>query len=139
MFRQFIGRFRSVIFDIEEYICAIYNAKNKTFNPAVAEIFTEKYANENKIIDFSFLPPCESTLLLHVKLANYVTKLSKTCLGRNFTLPNIQNHGWLDSGAIQWVEEVFPEDYRDCLNMDNEEISYSSDAKTDFETEDDNT
>ena len=49
---------------------SVYNAKNKTVNPARAEIFTKKYANENKIIDLPFLPPCESTLLLHVKRAN---------------------------------------------------------------------
>ena len=46
---------------------SVYNAKNKTANPARAEMFTKKYANENKIIDLSFLPPCESTLLLHLK------------------------------------------------------------------------
>ena len=49
---------------------SVYNAKNKTANPARAEMFTKKYANENKIIDLSFLPPCDSTLPLHVKRAN---------------------------------------------------------------------
>ena len=112
--------------------------KNETVNPARAEIFTSKCGNENKNINLSFLPPCESTLLLHVKRANYVAKLWKTCLDRDLTQPKIQNYGWLDSGAIQCVEEVFPEDYRDCLNMDMEEIAYGSDTSTDSESNDDN-
>ena len=45
--------------------------KNKTVNPGTAEIFTGKHAHEKKIIDSSTVPPCESTLLLHVKRANY--------------------------------------------------------------------
>ena len=45
--------------------------KNKTVNPGRAEIFSGKHAHEKKIIDSSTLPPCESTLPLHVKRANY--------------------------------------------------------------------
>ena len=76
---------------------SVYNAKNKTVNPARAVIFTKEYANENKIIDLPFLPPCESTLLLHVR-EECMAKLWKTYIDRDFTLPNIQNHGRLDSG-----------------------------------------
>ena len=83
----------------------------------------------------SILPPCEWTLLLHVKHVNYVAKLWKTFLDLDFTLLNTQNHGWLDSGAIQWVEEVFLEDYRDCLNLDTEEIACDSDSETDSESD----
>ena len=49
--------------------------KNKTVNPGRTEIFTKKHANENKIIDLLILPPCESTLFLHIKRGNYVAKL----------------------------------------------------------------
>ena len=59
-------------------------------------------------------------------------------IDRDFTLPNIQNHGWLDSGDIQRVEETFPEDYRDCLNMDTEGIAYGSDTEKGSESDDDN-
>ena len=86
----------------------------------------------------SFLPPCESTLLLHVKRADYRVKLWKTCLDLDFNLPNIQSRGCLDSGAIEWVNEVLPEDYRDYLNMDTEEIGYGSDTETDSESDDNN-
>ena len=112
--------------------------KNKTVNPGRAEIFTKKHANENKIIDLPILLPCESTLLLQVKRVNYVAKLWKTCLDLDLTLPSLQNHGWLDSGAMQWVEEVFLEDYCDCLNMHTEEIAYYSDTETDSESDNDN-
>ena len=50
-------------------------------------------------------------------------------------LTNIQNDGWLNSGAIQWVEEVLLEDYRDYLNMDAEEITDGSDRETNFESD----
>ena len=49
-------------------------------------------------------------------------------------LSNIQNHGWLDSGAMQWVKDVFPENHCDCLNMDTEKIAYGSDTETDSES-----
>ena len=138
LYKQFMEVSEALFIDIEEYICAIYNVKKKqTVNPARAEIFTKKHANENKIIDLSFLPPCESTLLLHVKRANYMTKVWKTSLHLDFMLPNIQKHVWLDSGAIQWVDEVFPGDYRDCLNMDTE-IACVSDTETDSERDSNN-
>lgn len=53
-------------------------------------------------------------------------------------LTNIQNDGWLNSGAIQWVEEVLLEDYRDYLNMDAEEITDGSDRETNFESDNNN-
>ena len=40
-------------------------------------------------------------------------------------------------GAIQGMEEVFPENYQDCLNMDKEEIAYDSGTETDSESDDD--
>ena len=67
-----------------------------------------------------------------------MAKIWKTCLDLDFTLTNIQNHGWLDSEAIQWVEKVFPEEYRDCLDMDTEEMAHGSDTETDSESDDDN-
>ena len=48
--------------------------------------------------------------------------------------PNIQNHDCLE---MPWVEEVFPEDYRYCLNIETEEIAYGSDIETDSENDDD--
>ena len=72
------------------------------------------------------------------KHTTIICKLWKICLDRDFTLPNIQNYGWSNSDTIQWVEVVFPENYHDCLNMDVEEITYSSDTETDFENDDDN-
>ena len=53
-------------------------------------------------------------------------------------LTNIQNDGWLNSGAIQWVEEVLLEDYRDYLNMDAEEITDGSDREINFESDNNN-
>ena len=53
-------------------------------------------------------------------------------------LTNIQNDGWLNSGAIKWVEEVLLEDYRDYLNMDAEEITDGSDRETNFESDNNN-
>ena len=50
-------------------------------------------------------------------------------------LTNNQNDGWLNIGAIQWVEEVLLEDYRDYLNMDAEEITDGSDRETNFESD----
>lgn len=111
--------------------------KNKTLNPARAEICTKKHADKNKIIDLSFLPQRESTLLLHVMRANYKAKLWKTRLDLDFTLPRIQNHGWLDSGTIQSVEEVLPEGYGDCLIWARKKLhARISDTETDSESED---
>ena len=113
--------FEALFINFEEYICAIYNAKYKTLNPVKAEMFTKPYACENKMVDLSCLLICQQTILLHVKCADHVVKLWKTCLDGDFRLSNIQNHGGSDTRSMQWVEDGFPEDYRDCLNMDTEE------------------
>ena len=44
-----------------------------------------------------------------------------------------EHHQWL---FLQGVEEVFPEGYRDCLNMDMEEIACGSNIETDSVSDD---
>ena len=78
--------FVALFLNIEEFICAIYNAKNKTVNPTRAEEFTEKYSNENKIIVSYITSSC--------KMCKLCAKLWKTCLHCDFTLPTQHSRLW---------------------------------------------
>ena len=71
--------------------------------------------NEKKIIDLSTLPPCHSTLLLHIKRANYIAKIWKSCAQDDYDNGDVAEHGWYNDGQIQWVVDIFPDDITDIL------------------------
>ena len=52
---------------IELFVCKLYSGKAKKVNEERYELYEKKYTRNNKIIDLSNLPPCEATLLLHLK------------------------------------------------------------------------
>ena len=50
---------------LEEYACVLYGPRKRKANDVPYDIFNRKYSNENKIVEFSLLPPCQSVLKLH--------------------------------------------------------------------------
>ena len=63
----------------------------------------------------SNLPPCEATLLLHLKRSNYVAKICKSCLSARFDYPEPYEHGWNNDFTIKWTELPFSENIEDLL------------------------
>ena len=65
------------------------------------------------------LPPCQSTLRLHLKRSNFISRIWKEYFLANNTLPDICDHGWNYLYEIQWIEDAFPDDVTTLLLEDD--------------------
>ena len=122
----------------EDYVCRMYGVKKgiTTVDEARMDIFTKKHSMENKVIDLSLLPPCKSSLYLHLLRANFVSNMWKQTSDPMITLPEISTNGWFDTGDIQWITDEFPEEVTDVLMMsDGDSGEFSDEYGTDDETE----
>ena len=63
-----------VILTLEEYVCCIFDSKKKSVDIVLADMCMKKKL-ENKVIDLSNMPPCFSSLFLHLQHANYVARI----------------------------------------------------------------
>ena len=56
---------------LKKYVCKLYGFSDTSVNRVRFEIFEKKkYQKDNKIVDIWLLPPCCSTLRLHILRAN---------------------------------------------------------------------
>ena len=93
------------------------------------------------MIDLSNIPPCFSSLFLHLQREDYVARIWKLTLCASFSLPDITDHGWYEDGLIKWIQQTFPDDITDLLMLDsyidddseNTSEVYGSDIKSDSE------
>ena len=112
---------------------AIYMAQRKE-NEAQHQMFQRKYDNENKIVDLSSLPPCQSVLYLHTSRANFVAKVWKSADDHQLEFPTLSDHGWTDMCEIIWMTKAFPENIEELLlDLDQNEDQIEGDA---FEMDD---
>ena len=122
---------------LEEYVCYLYGFRKKAINYVRHELFQCTYSHDNKIIDLSLLPPCQSTLKLHALRANVVAKLWKSADETNVDIPDAALRGWDENLQIHWLDNAFPENVIDIL-MDpdfdsiNDDI-YGTDEESDKE------
>ena len=84
----------------------------------------------------SILPPCKQSLVLHLKRANYIAKLWKSCLIPRIEFPDITEHGWKSNGDILWTTNEFPDRIVELLasteNVDfQDETVYFSEEESD--------
>ena len=64
--------------DLEGYVCALYKSKEVTnINQLRYSIFKEKNDKEKKYVDLKTVPPCRSSLYLHIKCANRAAYMMK--------------------------------------------------------------
>ena len=103
---------------LELFVCKLFSSKKISVDEVRLQMFTKKHVIQNKVIDLSVLPPCQSSLLLHMDRANYVAALWKHSMHATIDSPEIWDHGWNVDGSINWVEQVFPEDVIEII-MDN--------------------
>lgn len=126
---------------VEEYVCRLYNSKKCKVSDVRFELFTKKYVNENKKL---ICQPCRhANPRLHIKRANYVSKIRKGCTSAGLNTSSIEGHGWYQIGDIQWVEDIFPDDVREILvsndahddsdDDDTEDFYFYSSDESDFE------
>ena len=61
-------------------------------------MFHKKYTKENKVIDLSLLPPCEDTLVRHIRRAHTISSIWKKSINSNIEIPDLSTCGWTTSG-----------------------------------------
>lgn len=103
----------SAIFQINTLRCL--KAKEQ-FQSKSKSLFSAK---ENA--DLSLLPPCSSSLLLHIKRANYQTFIWKQSLSAYPGIPSPEQHGWKIEGRqllVNWGNQMLPQELKDILTND---------------------
>ena len=89
------------------------------------------------------IPPCKSSLRLHILRTNCVASIWKNTHRATINIPDVTEHGWNDDGTIEWIQEAFPENITEFL-MDEDteegndvlsEEDMESDVESDVESE----
>ena len=105
---------------LEKYVCRLYGERRvKEVNEARSTIFWRKIKKENKVIDISLLPPCQSSLKKHTVRSNYVARMWRRASMPVMSLDDPQNHGWLPDLKTDWIDEPYPEDVTELLLNDD--------------------
>ena len=127
--------------NLELFVCKLFSSKKASVNEVRLEMFTKKHTAQNKVIDLSNLPPCQSSLLLHMERANFVAAMWKLSIHAHVECPEIAHHGWNTDGSIRWVEETFPDDIVELIldeDSDGEtDQIYESDSNSDNDDDND--
>ena len=94
--------------------------------------FDKKYQRENKVPDLASLPPCHQVFLLHALRSNYVAYMWRKSVPPIVALPDETDNGWLATGEINWIDEVFPEEIKRilCDGSDQEDINEECEEST---------
>ena len=132
-----LGLFSSVtdemVESLEQFVCSLYGYKNDT---SINEVRLKMFQTKG-IIDLVLLPPCKGNLQLHISRANYVANIYVNAIRLNMCLDDPEDHGWKSDGAVEWIEDCFPDNVsqvlRDCeLNENNSEIDDDDEEDDDF-------
>lgn len=122
--------------DLEAFTCLLYGARSgiKDINKLRYTMFMTRFTPKNQLlssesgIDLSLLPPCRSSLRMHVVRANYQALIWNQANWAYPELPKPYNgHGWVLQGdklGYQWTEEdeMLPEELVDLvLEQDDDE------------------
>ena len=94
-----------LIVALESFVCHLYGYKDTDINKIRKKMFDKKFVEEEKVIKLSFLPPCQSTLYLHILHSNYVARIWKCSLLDVVECTSIMENGWMENGEIFWVDD----------------------------------
>ena len=115
---------------IGEFVCAMYGGgRVKDVNTLRFNKFTEKQNRENKYVDLSTFPPCQTTLNLHILRANRVAYLMKRSSIPEVNEPPLSDCGWDHEGNIIWIEEAYPSSIERLLIESDNESDKESDEE----------
>ena len=116
---------------LEWYVCTIYSyLREKMVNVVRSKLFEKKFTKGGKVIDMALLPPCNLSLVLHIKRDNYVAKIWRSSLTSWLDAEEITESGWLADGEAYWVDDVFPPEIEEIL------CDQAYNADDDFDEED---
>ena len=126
---------------LQLFVVNLYGVKkSKNVDDARYLLFKKKFENEDKTLDMSTLPPCESVLRLHCNRANYLAAIWKRANTSVTEFPDAVYHGWNMDKSFVWVTEIFPEEIESILvdpryDPDNVNDAFGESEEEDFEGE----
>ena len=87
----------------------------------------KKYTKGNKVIDLTLLPPCKTSLNLHLQRCNYIALIWKCS-------------GWNLNFDIKWCKDIFTTEIKDLLieNFVEDDKFNDYEVGTDEESSDSN-
>ena len=131
----------------EKFVCRMYGDKKcSSVNKLRCKMFWNHYRKNGKVPDLSLLPPCASSLKKHTSRAYFVAKVWKQAHFPVQDTDSFANFGWLSDGAIDWIDEAYPDNVNNLFNEgaptedpSDEEVEEedSLDDESDIENEDD--
>lgn len=118
--------------DLQQFVCSIYGKPNyKDTNLLRYDLFKTRYEPKSwksvlrfkNGIDLSLLPPCHSSLRLHVKRATYQTFIWKNAHIADVSFPSPEGYGWKKNSEsaleVEWTDgDVLPRQLVDILVCD---------------------
>ena len=129
--------------NLEKFTCKMYGSGISEINKLRFLKAKERFhikgtrlfsAKENA--DLSLLPPCSSSLCLHIDRVNYQTLVWKQSLNAYPELPSPDQHGWkIVEGqlVINLGEDMFPTELEEVLIEDDEDsVSEDEELSTDL-------
>jgi hypothetical protein len=126
----------TVMHQIERFVCHMYGKPAQCdTNKLRVEMFCSRYdvqSDNGKFtvpdgLDVSLLPPCQSSLVMHAKRANYVAHIWRNSHVAYPNIPTPEGYGWKCNAEgclqIQWSEgDIMPQQLIDVLHTTTEEV-----------------
>ena len=130
-----------LVASLEKFVCRLYGEKRLTcINSTRKKIFWRNFSRDERITDLSLLPPCKSSLLLHISRANYVARIWRQASLPLMDVEAAEMHGWKDDLSEEWVTVPYPDDILELLiDIDDDELDERGidvGEETDFSDED---
>ena len=108
---------------LERFVCFLYgHPRQESVNEARRKVFWQKFNKDEKIIDLSLMPPCESNLHHHIMRSNYVAYLFRRADRLMMHLEKSDRHGWDTEGKVVWSDICYPDDINELLLDEESEI-----------------
>lgn len=105
-----------LIDNLEEFVCVLYGKKMSSIDTLRHQLFCAKGGK----VDPEQLPPCKSSLALHIRRANYQACVWRRALNANPRIPSPNGHGWDADDtniSIKWLDaSPAPEEILELLN-----------------------
>ena len=130
---------QEVISTLETFTRCLYGyPRLQSVNDVRRKLFWQRYEEDEKIIDLSLMPPCQRSLELHCKRANYVAFMYRNADRLILAIESPERHGWSEDGSITWSQDCFPEDINERIqDAADDTVSQDFDIfEDDYELED---
>ena len=124
---------------LEEYVPSLYGEKKLSVSEVKFYILQKERERENELIDLSLIPPCKSSLRLHILRKNVVASIWKNTHRATINTPDATEGSWNADGIIEWIQEAFPKNITEFFIDDDieqrEDVLSEEDVENDVESD----